>query len=112
MTRFAPHYPVTMPVRPPTLNTRPRPVPTLKQKTAERGYDAAWKCVRLHKLALTPLCEDCEEQGATTAASEVDHVTALTAGGTHSLANLRSLCKSCHSKKTVRVDGGLGHKAR
>ncbi len=65
--------------------------------------------MRRLKLAACPLCEDCDERGLTTAATEVDHKIALNAGGSHDLDNLRSLCKPCHSRKTVLVDGGLGH---
>lgn len=99
-----------MPTRPPTLDTRPRAAPTrTRPTTAERGYGAEWRRVREVKLSLNPLCEDCDANGLTVGATEVDHVTALSAGGTHDLANLRSLCKSCHSRKTVRCDGGLGN---
>jgi len=43
------------------------------------------------------------------AAAEVDHIVPLARGGTHDLANLQPLCKSCHSKKTMResVSGKL-----
>lgn len=69
-----------------------------------------WRRTRALKLAEQPLCEDCHEKGMTTAATEVDHVVALSAGGAHDLDNLRSLCKPCHSRKTVLIDGGLGHR--
>ena len=62
------------------------------------------------KLANDPLCEDCAEAGrGEVEATEVDHVEAIARGGGESAGNLRSLCKSCHSKKTVKVDGGLGN---
>lgn len=100
-----------MPTKPPTLDTRPHQRPACRERptTAERGYDAAWKRARAYKLARTPLCEDCAALGLTVAAEQVDHVRSIAAGGTHALANLRSLCASCHSKKTVRCDGGLGN---
>jgi 5-methylcytosine-specific restriction protein A len=97
-----------MPNRLPTLNTRPhRQQSADRPTTAERGYDAAWKRARLLKLAASPLCEDCADRGLVEAATEVDHIRAIAAGGTHDLTNLRSLCKSCHSRKTVRCDGVL-----
>lgn len=46
------------------------------------------------------------------AATEVDHVTAIEAGGSNDTENLRSLCKPCHSRKTVATDGGLGQPKR
>lgn len=67
-----------------------------------------WQRVRLTKLATCPSCEDCKANGLEVAATEVDHVLALEAGGTHDHDNLRALCKPCHSRKTVRTDGGLG----
>ena len=44
-----------------------------------------------------------------TAAAEVDHIIPLARGGTNDLANLQPLCKSCHSRKTMResVSGKL-----
>ena len=55
------------------------------------------------KLARRPMCESCGS-----AATEVDHIVALSRGGTNEMDNLRSLCKSCHSRKTVQHDGGFG----
>lgn len=69
----------------------------------------------MQKLALTPMCEAClTERGEYTAANEVDHKDGKGPNGPrgHDLDNLRSLCKSCHSRKTVREDGGLGHHKR
>jgi len=66
------------------------------------------------KLAASPLCEDCDGRGLTVGAAEVDHIDGLgpNAERGHDLDNLRSLCKPCHSRKTVRSDGGLGHHKR
>ncbi|WP_390844831.1 HNH endonuclease signature motif containing protein [Anatilimnocola floriformis] len=56
------------------------------------------------KLANNPLCEDCEEQGITRPASEVHHIVKPNGNPElmYSLNNLKSLCKSCHSKRTQR----------
>jgi protein gp37/5-methylcytosine-specific restriction endonuclease McrA len=94
-----------MPSRPSTLRlpcspqcpADPRPSPS------RRGYGRDWQRVRAAKLAADPWCEDCGEP-----ATEVDHVLALSAGGTHDADNLRSLCHACHTRKTNAVDGGLG----
>lgn len=73
-----------------------------------RGYGRDWQRASRAKLAADPWCEDCADAGRKTPATQVDHVTALERGGTHDAENLRSLCQSCHSRKTVAVDGGLG----
>lgn len=91
-----------MPYRPRTLKLTPRPADTRPSSSA-RGYDHRWRRTRAMKLAQDPLCAECGEP-----ATEVDHVVALTKGGTHDADNLRSLCKPCHTRKTNAVDGGLG----
>lgn len=68
---------------------------------AQRGYDARWRRIRGMQLSSSPLCVHCQANGHTTPANEVDHITPLANGGTHAFSNLQSLCKSCHSKKTV-----------
>lgn len=60
-----------------------------------------WRAIRKAYIRERPLCAECERQGRTTAATEVDHVRALADGGDpRDPANLQSLCKSCHSRKT------------
>lgn len=56
------------------------------------------------KLMADPLCEDCMKAGHTEAANEAHHILKV---ATHpelrlDMDNLRSLCKSCHSKRTSR----------
>lgn len=62
----------------------------------QRGYGATWRKLRLLILREEPLCRHC---GA--AATDVDHVIPLAAGGTHARENLSPLCHSCHSRKTA-----------
>lgn len=61
-------------------------------------------------LAAQPLCADPfgihGEAGEVVAATEVDHIISKAEGGRDELSNLQGLCKSCHSRKTARVDGG------
>ena len=68
---------------------------------AERGYDKRWQRIRLMHLRHNPLCYDCNTKCQVTAANEVHHIIALADGGTHNTDNIMSLCKSCHSKRTV-----------
>ncbi|QEG26520.1 HNH endonuclease [Gemmata obscuriglobus] len=86
----------------------------MRPSAAKRGYDGRWNRTRAVKLARNPLCEDCDERGLTCGATEVDHIDGLGPLGPkgHDLDNLRSLCKPCHSRKTVREDGGLGRNAK
>lgn len=79
-----------------------------KRAGRSRFYDTrAWRDrIRPAKLRRNPLCEDCLEQQLTEAATEVDHVDGDSANNLPE--NLRSLCKTCHSKKTARHDGSFG----
>lgn len=81
--------------------------PDRRPSATQRGYDAAWRKLRLLVLAEQPICQSCKRR----AARHVDHVD----GNVHNLtrSNLMPLCPSCHAKKTVAHDGGLGRvKAR
>lgn len=75
---------------------------SMRPTSARRGYDAAWRRIRLAHLRREPLCRFCAERGLTVAANEVDHIVALADRGTHADSNLRSLCKPCHSARTAR----------
>jgi 5-methylcytosine-specific restriction protein A len=70
---------------------------------ASRGYDADWRRVRSLKLINNPLCEDCEEQGRVRVAQEVHHIRTIAARPDLrlSMSNLMSLCKPCHSRRTM-----------
>lgn len=69
-----------------------------------------WRKVRLNQLQTDPLCADCLKLGYYVSATQVDHIKSMRSGG-HPTdpENLRSLCISCHSRKTAREDHGFGH---
>ncbi len=88
-----------------------------KQKESQKGPEAyqrklenrpyiklynsvQWKRMSKQKLNDNPICQDCEKRLST----EVDHITPH--HGDLKLffdyLNLQALCKSCHSKKTVK----------
>ena len=71
--------------------------------STERGYGRQWRKVRAAVLADEPLCRMCAEQGTTMAATEVDHVDGNSSNNDR--ANLRPLCKPCHSRRTLRDQG-------
>jgi 5-methylcytosine-specific restriction protein A len=77
----------------------------MRPSARHRGYGGAWPLVRLAFLRKHPICAFCLERGHTTTAAEVDHIVPLAAGGTHDGANLRALCKPCHSSRTARDQG-------
>ena len=52
------------------------------------------------------LCQPCARQGRLSIAVDVDHIKALTNGGTDDPDNLQAICKACHDDKT-RADMGL-----
>jgi hypothetical protein len=60
-------------------------------------------------LSRNPLCVKCQEQGRIRAATEVDHVKPLHAGGADTDANKQALCKDCHRAKTNTEQGNTLH---
>jgi 5-methylcytosine-specific restriction protein A len=77
-----------------------------------RGYDAKWRETRRQYLHDHPWCEGDEcsakPQWLRAPAQEVDHRDGLGPLGPrgHDPANLRALCKPCHSKRTARDQPG------
>ncbi|MCA9312292.1 MAG: HNH endonuclease [Phycisphaerales bacterium] len=89
--------------------TRPAGAPLDRTSPARRGYDRGWQHLRRWFLMRHPLCQHCQRDGRTTPATEVDHVVPIRAGGARlDQANLQALCKSCHSRKTVRDQRARG----
>lgn len=82
--------------------------------SSARGYGSAWQRARARFLREQPLCVACGERHVISAATEVDHI--VPHRGDMSLfwqeSNWQPLCKSCHSAKTAREDGGFGLRRR
>lgn len=77
-----------------------------------RGYDGMWAKFRAGYIKRNPLCRECKSKGIIRAAKEVDHIVPISKGGDkYNEANLQSLCKSCHSRKTMR-DNGKGRSSQ
>lgn len=69
----------------------------------ERGYDTIWEKLRRAHLAAEPLCRMCAQMGRVTPAVLVDHIVPLRDGGARlDDANLQSLCRACHDKKSAQ----------
>lgn len=70
---------------------------------SQRGYDRRWRKYRQAYLHEHPLCVACKEEGRTTAATDLDHITPVNDGGDFwDPDNHQPLCHSCHSRKTAR----------
>ena len=75
-----------------------------RESSNARGYDAAWRRVRIGFLQLHPLCMDCEAVGIVRAATDVHHVAKIADRPDLRLdhRNLMSLCTTCHDIRTGR----------
>ena len=75
---------------------------------------ARWKALRAWQLRRSPLCVECAKERRIVPAHEVDHI--IPHKGNLLLFydpdNLQSLCRPCHSRKTVVEDGGFGMSKR
>ena len=74
------------------------------------GYTRRREKARRAYLAEHPLCEDTfgVHGNRVVAGTHVAHILPLARGGTDDEENLQTLCASCHSRKTVKYDGGFG----
>ena len=77
-----------------------------RESAYRRGYGARWRKLRAQILMDEPLCRECRKAGRIVPATDVDHIVARADGGTDDRSNLQPLCHACHSRKTVRENGG------
>lgn len=73
-----------------------------------RGWKLQQQRKRLH--AERPLCVMCDERGAVTMGTELDHVVPVFRGGSNEDDNLQWLCTECHREKTA-ADCGTTYRA-
>ncbi len=57
--------------------------------------------IRAEHFRREPLCVHCLARGIVTLAIELDHIRALSNGGTDTPDNRQSLCNACHRAKTI-----------
>ena len=81
---------------------------------SKNGYDRDWEKVRLRALDRDGyLCQHClKYDDRLVPAKHVDHIKPFHGKNDPlrlALSNLQSLCQPCHSRKTAKEDGGLGH---
>ncbi len=65
-------------------------------------YDSRWRKISKLYISKHPLCAECERAGLLTPAVEVHHVIPVAAGGSDMGKNLMALCKSCHSRISLK----------
>ena len=70
------------------------------KQTERYGYQ--WRKIRAIFLSENPLCEMCKQEGRYIDATEVHHIKPLSEGGGNEFENLMPLCKSCHSRITIK----------
>ena len=99
-----PHKPMSHAQRQRALAPR---LPDDRASAAARGYGHRWRKLRRLKLNTDPMCQ---APGCDRAATDVDHIRSRASGGDDSMANLQSLCHSCHSRLTAMHDGGFGRR--
>lgn len=78
-----------------------------------RGYTRRWAAFSKQYLHEHPVCQcgpDCCPEGCSAPATDVDHAdgTGRTGPRAFDRTNLVALAHGCHSRKTVRADGGFG----
>ncbi len=101
--------------KPPWVNRKPKANGGTGRNQSQAGYGRrAWRLARAERLLLDNWqCQQCGRI-VTGREAHVDHVVPKVAGGSDLMGNLRTLCRSCHSRKTVMEEqgGAFGHVAR
>jgi len=66
-----------------------------RESASKRGYDRAWRIVKMKHLRRHPLCNRCGSHKEL----EVHHIIPIEEGGARlDMKNLETLCKPCHDK--------------
>jgi 5-methylcytosine-specific restriction endonuclease McrA len=99
--------------KPPWINQRPRQRSGIGRNQTWAGYGKrAWKLARAERLSIDNWqCQDCGRV-VTGREAHVDHIVPKSAGGSDLMDNLRTLCRNCHSRKTVMEEQGGGFRKK
>ena len=74
-----------------------------KHSNTKFYQSTAWRKLRKVKLEQDPLCEECLKKGIHNPAKVADHIVSINQGGAAlDIANLQSLCNTCHNKKSAK----------
>jgi 5-methylcytosine-specific restriction protein A len=79
-----------------------------RDKDLKKHYGRRWEKIRDLYISQHPLCEICKDKGRLTPATEVHHRVPIDQGGTDKGGNLQGLCKSCHSRLTIKATRDKG----
>jgi 5-methylcytosine-specific restriction protein A len=87
------------------------PLPDRHEKTATRGYDAAWQRLSRQRIAEQPWCSWLDDPQCSWSGERreltCDHLVPLSQGGASVRENLRVLCRGCNSRARW-ISGGHG----
>ena len=83
-----------------------------RHKDWQRLYDTKrWKTIRIRQLAKEPWCAECLRANIYTPATDVDHIDPHRGDPILFFKGpFQSLCKPCHSRKTMQEIKGRGGK--
>ena len=76
-----------------------RPAQRVSGSVARRATSPSFRRFCPAQMASEPLCRYCRAAGRITAARVVEHITALSLGGTNDRANLAPACRECNEGK-------------
>lgn len=79
------------------LHTRPSP------GKIERGYGSGWSRISAQTIRAQPYCSICLHPGSPTNPLTADHIIPVKLGGKSTPDNLRTLCRTCNSRRGKRV---------
>lgn len=79
--------------------------PAARQQSAATYNNPEYQANR--QLALRRAGGKCERCGRRGRRLQADHITPVSQGGTHDLANLQALCLTCHRRKTAAEGQGF-----